>query len=102
MQVWNNKLAQKAQTYADMCIWGHSTSDFRKTDAYSWVGENLAATTGAADYPGLVQNWYDEVKDYDYNTGACSNVCGHYTQVNTCATLHSTITAWGPRSPNGL
>ncbi len=33
-----------------------------------------------------VQNWYDEIKDYDYDTGKCSKMCGHYTQVSHVTT----------------
>lgn len=29
----------------------------------------------------VLDSWYSEKKDYDYATGSCSKVCGHYTQV---------------------
>lgn len=29
-----------------------------------------------------VQNWYDEINDYNYDDNKCSAVCGHYTQVS--------------------
>ncbi|XP_048747933.2 glioma pathogenesis-related protein 1-like [Ostrea edulis] len=29
----------------------------------------------------FVEMWYNEVKDYDFETNTCSAECGHYTQV---------------------
>ena len=28
----------------------------------------------------IVESWYDEIKDYDYDTNKCDSMCGHYTQ----------------------
>ena len=30
---------------------------------------------------GAVQDWYDEIADYDYEHRSCTSACGHYTQV---------------------
>ena len=46
------------------------------------VGENLLITTSLnVNYTALVENWYNEVTEYDYYTGLCTGICGHYTQV---------------------
>lgn len=73
-----------AQNYADRCIWRHNDDRSAQSDTYAYVGENLYITTSPDnDYEAAVQSWYDEVKDYDYDTGKCTpgEVCGHYTQV---------------------
>ena len=52
---------------------------------FQFVGENLAARTGPADYIQDINNWYNEVADYTYDTNSCNEgaVCGHYTQVSS-------------------
>ena len=77
-QVWDENLVKLAQKHADECVFEHSD------EAFPAVGENLAATSSKSkDYVGLVQGWYDEVADYNYNDNSCApgKVCGHYTQV---------------------
>ncbi len=87
MNVWyikyfNKELARVAQEYADRCIWSHNPDRSDQAPSFDYVGENLYITTAAGeDYQAAVQSWYDEEKDYDYDTGDCSAVCGHYTQV---------------------
>ena len=96
MQQWDYDLAEFAQTYADECVFEHSSSADRMNlvDGVSWVGENLYITS-AGQYEGVtrdaIQAWYNEKEDYDYESGSCASgrVCGHYTQVyklceNTC------------------
>ena len=82
-QVWNSELAQVAQNYAEQCNFAHNGDRISQQATFSSVGENLYASSGAADYPGAVQSWYDEVTDYNYNSNECNPgaVCGHYTQV---------------------
>ncbi len=84
MQVWNDELAQVAQTYAEQCVFDHNPGRVSQQATFSSVGENLFASTGMADYEGFVQGWYDEVADYDYASNSCGAgaVCGHYTQVS--------------------
>ena len=47
----------------------------------TYVGENLYVTTGR-ETPGLIgsaiQDWYSEKSGYNFVTGSCSGVCGHY------------------------
>ena len=74
-----------AVSYAEGCTFAHNGARHLQSSEYTFVGENLAATSGAADYVGLVQRWYDEESDYTYSNNQCDpgKVCGHYTQVCT-------------------
>ena len=84
--MWDKDLAMLAQNYAEGCIFAHSSSAERKTKTFSVVGENLAASTSKSkDYVNLVQSWYNEVADYNYNDNSCApgRACGHYTQVGS-------------------
>ena len=90
LQEWNEELAEIAQAYSEMCIYGHNPDRHDQSTTFEFVGENLALTTaGAVDYVSLVQAWYDEVNDYTYSTMECApgKACGHYTQVLTCSRL---------------
>ena len=51
------------------------------------AGQNLYVswTSGDSievDPAKAVKSWYEEIHDYEYSTGSCSKVCGHYTQVS--------------------
>ena len=48
------------------------------------VGQNTFAGTGspAPTFQTAIQSWYDEKLAYNYDTGACSAICGHYTAVS--------------------
>lgn len=52
--------------------------------AATYVGENLFVTS-ANESLGLIasaiQAWYDEKASYNFASGSCTGVCGHYTQV---------------------
>ena len=54
---WSGKLANTAQAWADKCMFEHSSNG---------LGENLAQGDG---YPAaqFVQDWYDEIGQYDFN-----------------------------------
>jgi uncharacterized protein YkwD len=75
---WSPKLAQVAQQWATSlrdqgCKFGHSGGRF---------GENLAAgTAGTLDGSSVLTMWYDEVKLYNFKSGAFSMETGHFTQV---------------------
>ena len=81
-----------AQNYAEQCVFDHNADRVSEQSTFTSVGENLAATTGLANYTGLVMNWYDENQDYDFSSNTCAQeqVCGHYTQVcnHTCYQLN--------------
>lgn len=80
-----------AQTYAQQCNFQHNAA--RSTQyvmaaganpAATYVGENLFVTS-ANESLGLIasaiQAWYDEKASYNFASGSCTGVCGHYTQV---------------------
>ena len=77
-----------AQTYAERCAFEHNPDRTAQQSIFTYVGENLFAGSGEADYDAAVQSWYDEVADYDYASNTCNQnaVCGHYTQVNNITT----------------
>lgn len=78
---WSNDLASSAAKWASQCKWQHSQTP--------GVGENLYASsmrspnTNNYDPSGAVVSWGNEKVNYDYNTNTCApnQVCGHYTQV---------------------
>jgi len=93
--VWNDELAEIAQRWINQCAGAHDKE--RRTDAFSWVGQNWAMKGEWKGRPkaqqqvtaSMVEMWYDEVKDMTTkaltdptgeNNGA-TGVIGHYTQV---------------------
>ncbi|XP_012943149.1 GLIPR1-like protein 1 [Aplysia californica] len=78
---WDTDLEKSAQVWADKCIFGHSPD--RQVEKYRYVGENLYAGTNEFDPAHVVQLWYDEKVDYNYDSLRCTpgKMCGHYTQV---------------------
>lgn len=46
-----------------------------------YVGENVFGAGGGATAKQAVDLWASEKANYNYDTGACSGVCGHYTQI---------------------
>ena len=79
LQSWNADLAAKAQELANTCHFDHALTE--NVGSYGKVGQNLWGGTTDVDADSIVTAWYNEIYDYDYTTGACSAVCGHYTQV---------------------
>ncbi|KAK7114092.1 GLIPR1-like protein 1 [Littorina saxatilis] len=77
---WDDDLEALAQDWAANCVFSHRP-DRKNIGSFSYAGENLYAGTGGYDPDNVVQLWYDEKKYYNFNTKACSHVCGHYTQV---------------------
>lgn len=78
---WSDELATVAQDYADLCIFAHNSDRTNQQETFSYVGENLYASTGDFSADGPVQAWYNEQEDFTYSDLSCSGVCGHYTQV---------------------
>lgn len=86
---WNAALAATAQAWADTCtdvaapigLLDHNAN--RSVGAPYYVGENIYASSGAADPAAAVTAWASEVQYYHYDTNTCDpgQVCGHYTQV---------------------
>ena len=86
VQVWNNQLAELAQGWASRCWWGHGQLYFDpKRVGFDELGQNIYAHEDPTmTYLDMVQGWFDEKKDFDYNSASCraGTVCGHYTQVS--------------------
>jgi hypothetical protein len=78
---WSDDLATSAGQWAAKCVWAHS----QKPN----VGENLYASSvrtpnvSIYDPSEPVNSWGNEKTNFDYNTNTCAQgqVCGHYTQV---------------------
>jgi hypothetical protein len=87
LQEWSEELAIVAQNYAEQCFFGHNPNRANQQETFRFVGENLAAGSGAADYVGFVRSWYNEESDYNFDSNSCTPgaVCGHYTQVIAAA-----------------
>ena len=79
---WDSGIAATAQAYAENCVFEHSGAD--------GLGENLAANAGSVVSPAsVVERWVAEVDFYDYEANSCASgeMCGHYTQVVWAETL---------------
>lgn len=71
---WSTSAATQAESWAAQCQWKHSGAN--------GFGENIYASAGqGVTGQKVVDSWAGEDKDYNYETGACSGVCGHYTQI---------------------
>lgn len=71
-----NQSAQAwAQTIAAKGDLEHSTNRNNVGENIYWGGDS--ANLGSA----AVQDWYSEIKDYDYNKPVFSSATGHFTQV---------------------
>merc|ERR1711936_1125212 len=108
---WDPTLADMAQTFADRCEFAHSSNADRSNGDFSYIGENIYVNTGSFNAWGVVQSWFDEKSDYDFDTQTCqpNKMCGHYTQVVWagssalgCAVsfCENGITGWNDRSGN--
>jgi pathogenesis-related protein 1 len=75
---WSDKLATAAQSWADTLL---KQQQFAH-QSQSRYGENLFEIRGGSAAPGdVVHDWASESLDYDYASGRCHSVCGHYTQI---------------------
>lgn len=87
---WSTELATSAQTWADTLIeqnvFGHSPASQRRDGligenltGYSTVGSGTALRTPAR----ATQGWSNEAQHYNYDTNSCASgqICGHYTQM---------------------
>ncbi|KAL4236537.1 GLI pathoproteinsis-related 1 like 1 [Mactra antiquata] len=70
---WNDTLAEIADRWTRNCRFEHESKGYGENLAYS-TNKDTVVKTGLDD-------WYNEIKDYSYNTKSCSGVCTHYTQV---------------------
>ncbi|MBK7858440.1 MAG: metallophosphoesterase [Archangiaceae bacterium] len=73
---WSDAAAAVAADWAARCSFAHNP-------AISGIyGENIFAASSSAFSPtAVVENWAEEIIDYDYVSNHCASVCGHYTQI---------------------
>ncbi|XP_060745219.1 glioma pathogenesis-related protein 1-like [Tachysurus vachellii] len=78
---WDDGLAVLARAWARNCLFEHNPQ--RNHPVFPSVGENIwAGTPGTrVQVKSMIKSWVNEVQHYNYYTLACTNVCGHYTQV---------------------
>lgn len=84
---WSNSLSAWAYQYADSLkgtAYDPCSGTLKHSSDRHNQGENIAYATNA-DWTYLIDMWYDEIKDYDYNdiTGIDHNgvEVGHFTQL---------------------
>ncbi|XP_027777835.1 glioma pathogenesis-related protein 1 [Marmota flaviventris] len=81
---WDPALAKIAKAWAKTCQFRHNPQlksnkmhpNFTSLGENIWTGSLFLFSESSA-----ISNWYNEIKDYDFNTRRCTKVCGHYTQV---------------------
>lgn len=87
MQVWNEELANIAQSHSQQCVFTHNEMSSAQSAVFESVGENLAivgplsTTWGENELLRLLNLWANEADDYSLSENTCSGECGHYTQV---------------------
>ena len=80
-------MASMAAKWAAGCTFAHGglTPEDKEKIPYHKVGQNIYVIPGdTIDMSSVVQMWYNETKDYKYDTLNCTKEkqCGHYTQVS--------------------
>lgn len=86
--VYMEELAIYAQRWVEQNRWAHDCYECRATPTFEWVGQNLGMALpqgtpflGQANMTGVVEMWFDEVKDMNKNSLEAGPHTGHYTQV---------------------
>ncbi|BFZ19719.1 hypothetical protein BsWGS_22758 [Bradybaena similaris] len=84
---WDPQLENLAQNFAAQCKVGHNPNR-NNVAGFQYVGENIGAGTADFDPKATVEQWYNEINDYDYSSNTCApgKTCGHYTQVVSAKT----------------
>jgi uncharacterized protein YkwD len=84
---WDAALADAAFNYLSQCrgttLAEHNpnrTEDYAALGGNDYVGENIFASTGAAEPARAVASWMNEASSYNY-ANPVAGEAGHYTQV---------------------
>ena len=86
VQNWNSQLAQVAQGYAEMCMFGPNPNRNEQAAALSFtttVGENRAFGR-STNYTDLIERgWFVQRANYDFDANMCLSpgACDEYIQV---------------------
>jgi len=81
LMVWNSKLASISQSMASSCRYEH-VDQLYEGDKQKKLGQSIAywPTTEFSIVTHAMDPWFNEKKDYDYNSNTCrGKACGHYT-----------------------
>ncbi|KAM4839732.1 GLIPR1-like protein 1 [Urocitellus parryii] len=82
---WDASLAKVAKEWSAECKFQHNSclsKPFGCTEGFQFLGENIWLGDLKIFSPkSAITAWYNETAFYDFDTKACSKVCGHYTQV---------------------
>nr|XP_012606469.1 glioma pathogenesis-related protein 1 isoform X2 [Microcebus murinus] len=82
---WDPALAQIAKAWAKHCQFAHNGQlkpPYKLHPKFTSLGENLwTGSLSIFSVSSAIKNWFDEVRNYDFKTRKCNNVCGHYTQI---------------------
>ncbi|XP_028728902.1 GLIPR1-like protein 1 isoform X1 [Peromyscus leucopus] len=81
---WDKKLAKVAESWSKNCKFAHNPCINKRQGCikdYDVLGENIFLGGVQTPPKRMISYWYNETQYYDFETMACSKVCGHYTQV---------------------
>ncbi|CAO2581649.1 Glioma pathogenesis-related protein 1 [Lemmus lemmus] len=80
---WDPELARIAKMWTKVCQFEHNPRlKSRLHPNFTAVGENIwTGSLTLFSVSSAISSWYDEIKYYNFRTGRCTGVCGHYTQV---------------------
>ncbi|NXK98717.1 GLIP1 protein, partial [Formicarius rufipectus] len=88
---WDAALAKTAKAWAKKCKFKHNTNlkmPGKMHPTFPLVGENIwTGTATIFSVDAAVTDWFNEVRNYDFSTDRCTNVCGHYTQMSLTWTM---------------
>nr|CDS29748.1 hypothetical protein HmN_000895800 [Hymenolepis microstoma] len=76
---YNTTLENLAQKWVDTCKWNRPHSIDKE---YSGLGQNLNAQSGTKiSIQTVMQSWYFQKSEYNYEQNSCSSKCDYYKQV---------------------
>ncbi|MCB9703791.1 MAG: hypothetical protein H6711_17980 [Myxococcales bacterium] len=81
--VWSDEIAGFAQAWADSLATDPACQIAHRPSSEQRYGENIfwSSSQASASVTTAVGAWASEASAYNAQTGACSGVCGHYTQI---------------------
>ena len=82
--MWNDELAELAQSYADNCDNKPNPNRNTATFTHDEVGESISFLPGATDYDKLVEIFNFDGNAYTFDPPNCISVsCDRYIQVSS-------------------
>nr|ADJ51057.1 cysteine rich secretory protein isoform 2 [Cerberus rynchops] len=79
---WYPEAADNAERWAYQCIYDHS-ANYERVIGGIQCGENIYKSSNPRAWSEMIQDWYDEYKNFVYGVGANppGSMIGHYTQI---------------------